>query len=139
MPQYEITVKVVATCSYTVTVDARDEAQAESEAISRYATECPEDFQVEKGYIEWELDTDQLTADCPDCFTEHVIPHNNLRTCHCGQFTDSEERYKRQHILVDGVCAPAPWWSEDQEYCAACGARIKAAELARDAARKVAI
>ena len=134
MSKYTVEVTITAHCTYTVELEARDESSAEREAEGRWRELLPEDFQVEKGYIsDFSTETEQLTAECPECGEEHVVPHDDLHVCHCGQFghnpypeAGNKQPPMRPHLLVDGVCTPEPWWHEDKDYCAACGAKQEA-------------
>jgi predicted RNA-binding Zn-ribbon protein involved in translation (DUF1610 family) len=141
MAKFKIRVTIKAECTYEVEMDESTEAKAEDAATLIWREKVPEDFQVEKGYItNWELETEQLTAICPDCGIEHAILHDDLPVCYCGQFghnpyTGSPENPKGRallhpHLIVNGVCTPEPWWWDDNEYCAACGAKIEAEEKA---------
>jgi predicted RNA-binding Zn-ribbon protein involved in translation (DUF1610 family) len=108
MPIFRVEVKVIAEYTYVLDVDARNEERAESIACGResMANHLPEDFQVEKGYCTFEVESDQLTAICPECGEEHPIPNDNTG-----------------HTIPEA-------WHEDYEYCAPCGAKIEAAEAA---------
>jgi len=141
MAKFKIKVTVKAQCDYEVEVDHTSEANAEDEATSLWREKMPEDFQVEKGYVtDWEVETEQLTADCPGCGVEHPILTNDTPVCHCGQFGHNPyagtpenpdgRAPLRPHLIVNGVCTPEPWWWDDNEYCAACGAKMEAEEKA---------
>jgi hypothetical protein len=136
MAKFKIRVTVKAECTYEVEVDHTSEANAEDEAKDLWREKLPDDFQVEKGYVtDWEVETEQLTAVCPDCNVEHIIQHDDLPICHCNQFghnpylamrnPPTRDYRSRPHLIVDGVCTPEPWWWDDNEYCAACGAKIE--------------
>lgn len=136
MAKFKVKVKIKAEYEYEVEMDTDTEAQAEDGATNLWREKMPEDFQVEKGYITaYETEADQLTAICPGCHVEHVIPHDDLRVCHCGQFGHnpyyepsvplSKRAPMRPHLIVDNVCTPEPWWWDDHDYCAACGAKIE--------------
>lgn len=116
MAKFKIKVTVTAQCDYEVEVDERTEAKAEATACGLWREKMPEDFQVEKGYTtNWETEVEQLTADCPECGVEHRI---------------GTSEYGHRHI-VEGVLVTRPdveWWLEDQDYCAACGAKIEEEE-----------
>jgi hypothetical protein len=72
--KFNVQVIITAQCEYTVEVDADSEDQAEDRALKLWRDKTPEDFQVEKGYItDWETEAEQLTAECPDCNTEHAM------------------------------------------------------------------
>jgi hypothetical protein len=105
--KFVVKVTITAKISYEVEVDETTEPLAEQAAISLWKDEVPLDFRVNEGYVTaWDTETDQLTAECPRCFTEHTIPSDNL-----------------SHAASDS-------WHEDFEYCAACGAKIEAEEKA---------
>jgi hypothetical protein len=142
MALFRITVTATASTTYTAEVEAPDEETAEAMASSReiFGKNTPEEFQVDAKDCAFDFDSQQLTDDCPECGISHAIMHDDLEVCYCGQFGFNayagtpENPHGRlplhAHIIVDGVCTPAPWWYEDQEYCAACGAKIEAAEAA---------
>lgn len=116
MPKFAIKIKVIATVEYTLEIEAHSEEAAINEACSRkaLADNTPEDFAVDRGYCEFEEESEQLTAICPRCDVEHNVP-----TC---DVVDS--------LIVDGKSVPNPdanWWHEDQDYCKACGV-LEAAE-----------
>lgn len=74
MSKFKVKVKVTAACEYEVEVHTSTKAQSENTATGLWREKLPEDFQVEKGYItDWEIETEQLTAECPDCNTEHTM------------------------------------------------------------------
>lgn len=137
MAKFRVKVTVVAKCEYVMEVDEPTEDEADAKAaIHSWRAKVPEDFQVADGYVTaLETETEQLTAICPGCHVEHVIPHDDLRVCHCGQFghnpyyepsvTLSKRAPMRPHLIVDNVCTPEPWWWDDHDYCAACGAKIE--------------
>lgn len=107
MAKFKVKVRIYAEQEYEIEVDQRTEPQAEQKAASQWRDKMPSDFQISEGYItKWEFETDQLTAECPRCFTEHTIPSDNL-----------------SHADADS-------WREDYEYCAACGAKIEEEEKA---------
>ena len=137
MAKFTIEVTIKAECKYRVEVDEDNESKAEDAATLKWRDKVPEDFQVEKGYITgWEVESEQLTAICPGCDTEHTVLHDNLVVCYCGQFghnpsykdsvPHSQRLRLRPHLIVGGVCTPEPWWWDDSDYCAACGANIEA-------------
>ena len=142
MAKFKVRVNVIAELSYEVEVDEADEPKANDAATAMWASKMPSDFQVHKDYVtDWETETEQLTAVCPGCGVEHVILHNDLRVCHCGQFghnldligpRPSKMQRLRPHLIVDNVCTPEPWWWDDSDYCAACGAKIEAEEKTRN-------
>ena len=103
--KYAVTVKVIATFTYTVEVEGRTEPSAEAEATKRsvLAANLPEDFQVERGYCDFETEAVQLTAYCPECSREHSVSNNGP-------------------LLLEP-------WHEDPDYCADCGAKIVAGTL----------
>jgi len=72
MPKYKVVVKVKAEVEYEVEIeDADSERDAEEQAINQWRTKLPEDFQVEKGYIQsWEAEAEQLTWECHECGEE---------------------------------------------------------------------
>jgi hypothetical protein len=118
MSKFKIRVTVKAECSYEVEVEASAEHEAEDAAARLWRDRLPDDFQVAKGYItDWETETEQLTAICPECGVEHDVPHDDTRTCHCADAGGPP------HIIINDKCVPSPWWREDQEFCAACGAK----------------
>jgi hypothetical protein len=145
MAIFRVAVTAKASTKYMVEIDAKNEREAMDMACRSniYAVESGEDFQVAHNVCTFETEAEQLTAECPDCGISHSIPHDDLRVCHCGVFGFNpyagtpENPYGRvplhPHIIVDGVCTPEPWWYEDQDYCAACGAKIEAAEAAHNA------
>jgi hypothetical protein len=107
MAKFKIKVRVVAACEYEVEIDHDTEAKAEDEATRIWRDKIPSDFQVEKGYItDWEVETEQQTAICPDCGIEHTIP------------------------TADRNQAGADSWHEDYEYCKPCGAKMEAEDKA---------
>jgi hypothetical protein len=111
--KFKIKVKITAECEYEVEVDHDSQGNAEDEAMSLWREELPEDFQVEKGYItNWDVETEQQTAICPECGVEHRI---------------GTADYGQRHI-VEGALVTRPdveWWIEDQDYCAPCGAKTE--------------
>ncbi len=140
MAKFSVRVTSKAKDSYTVEVEASDDEKAEALATSHeiFAANTSEDFQVPRNNCSFEFETEQLTADCPDCGKEHLILSDDLPVCYCGAFghnpyAGSPENLHgraqmRPHLIVDGVCTPEPWWYEDQDYCAECGAEAEAAE-----------
>jgi predicted RNA-binding Zn-ribbon protein involved in translation (DUF1610 family) len=134
MAIFKIEVTAIAKTTYTVEVDAPTEAQAESVATSReiFNASTPEEFQVDAKNCEFEFYTEQLTDECPECGLDHPIPTCDTKYCFDMNHEHKQDHqlYKRFYILVDGVCTPAPWWVEDLEYCASCGAKIEAREAA---------
>lgn len=136
MAKFMVKVTIKAEFSYEVEVDEDTEAKAEQAAANQWRDKMPEDFQMDEGYITaYDMEAEQLTAVCPGCNVEHIIPHDDLRVCHCGQFGHnsyyepsvplSKRAPMRPHLLVNDVCTPEPWWWDDQDYCAACGAKIE--------------
>lgn len=74
MSKFKVKVKIHAECEYEVEMDTDTEDQAEDRALKLWREKTPEDFQVEKGYItDWEVEAEQLTAECPDCNKEHTM------------------------------------------------------------------
>lgn len=139
MAKFKVKVKIIAACEYEVEVDTSTEAKAENTASGLWREKLPEDFQVEKGYIsDVETEAEQLTADCPDCRLEHIILHDDLPVCFCNKFGHNPYSTQgiapraviRPHLIVDGICTPEPWWWDDRDYCAACGAKIEAGDEA---------
>lgn len=139
MAKFKAQVTVKAEFSYEVEVNEDNETKAEQAAANQWRDKMPDDFQVDKGYITtYKVEAEQLTAICPGCNVEHIIPHDDLRVCHCGQFGHnpyydaSVPHHKRPalrpHLIVENVCTPEPWWWDDQEYCADCGAKMEAEE-----------
>jgi predicted RNA-binding Zn-ribbon protein involved in translation (DUF1610 family) len=116
MAKFKIKVKVTAECEYEVEVERETLRDAEDAAVGVWRDKLPSDFQIDKGYItDWDVDGEQQTADCPDCGVEHVVAT-----------ADRDHRH-----IVEGVLVTRPdveWWLEDQDYCAACGAKIEAEE-----------
>jgi hypothetical protein len=97
MAKFKVTVTVTASANYTVEVEARDWHRAEELAVGEYADKSPSDFSVDKGYITgWDTESEQLTANCPDCGVEHGLNK------------------------AAGEC-----WQEDQDYCLPCGKLIE--------------
>lgn len=145
MAIFRVRVKATAHTVYMVEIEAKNEAEAEDMACRSniYEVESREDFQVPHGDCSFTTEAEQLTAECPECGVSHPVLHEDLKVCFCGQFgfnpyAGSAENPKGRaplhpHIIVDGVCTPEPWWYEDQDYCAACGAKIEAAERAEAA------
>jgi len=141
MATFRVIVTATATTTYSVEVDAKDSAEAERMACgsNMYAVASDSDFQVAHDRCVLEAAAEQLTAECPDCGVSHLVPHDDLRVCHCGQFghnpyagTPQNPHGRaplRPHLIVDGVCTPEPWWWQDEEYCAACGAAAEAEEV----------
>ena len=125
MAKFRVQVTCIVERTYTVEVDASTEDRAEQAAGNQWRDQL-QDFDVDKP-DRWKFESQQLTAECPDCGLEHDIPHDDLRVCHCGAFVsdaDPDPRYELHrlcHPLVDGNCVPAPWWWQDQDYCAGCG------------------
>jgi hypothetical protein len=115
MAKFKVTINVIASCPYTVEVDAADELKAEDAAAALWRDKLPSDFQVEKGYItDWEAEkTEQLTFDC--------------------------ERCEKEFPLLDWSKHPDAIqpWKEDQDYCAPCGAEILKKEVAADRQRNI--
>lgn len=141
MAKFKVKVKIMAAFEYEVEVETPDEARAENVASASWREMMPEDFQVEKGYIsKVETESVQLTADCPGCGKEHAILTDDTPVCHCGQFGHNPyagtpenpdgRAQLRPHLIVDGVCTPEPWWWDDNEYCAECGAKMEAEDKA---------
>jgi hypothetical protein len=138
MSKFKVKVKVIAACEYEVEMDTDTEAQAENGACGQWREKLPDDFQIDKGYItKCEVEAEQLTAVCPGCGVEHAILHDDLPVCYCGQFghnpypTEANRRPPlRPHLIVNDVCTPEPWWWDDHDYCAACGAKIEQEEKA---------
>jgi hypothetical protein len=145
MALFRITVTATASTTYTAEVEAPDEKTAEEMASSReiFGKNTPEEFQVAAEDCEFDFDSQQLTDECPECGESHAIMHDDLLVCYCGEFghnpypgtpeNPAGRARMRPHLIVDGVCTPEPWWHEDQDYCAACGAMIEAAEKAEAA------
>lgn len=68
MPKFMVAVTITAKCTYEVEVEASSESKAEDEATAIWREKTPEDFQVDKGYIEdWDTEIEQLTFECEDC------------------------------------------------------------------------
>lgn len=141
MAKFKVKVKLIAAVDYEVEVETADEARAENVASGAWREMLPEDFQVEKGYItKVETEAEQLTADCPGCGIEHIIQHDDLPICYCNQFghnpyaamrnPPTRNYTSRPHLIVNGVCTPEPWWWDDNEYCAVCGAKMEAEDKA---------
>lgn len=124
MPKFRVAVTCIVERTYTVEVDESTEDKAEQAAAGRWRDEI--EFDVDKP-DSWKFEAEQLTAECPGCGVEHVIPYNDLRVCHCSQFiadpdlVTDDKLHRFAHLVVNDVCVPAPWWWEDQDYCAACG------------------
>jgi len=152
MSTFRVTVTATATTTYTVDVAGDDAGEAENMACASniYAQESSEEFQVPHNSCSFETESEQLTAECPACGKDHpvAVSGGDVRLCYCGQFgynpypsefTDfgswKTRRPLRPHIILDGVCTPPPWWHEDSEYCAECGAKIEAEEAEEEAAR----
>ena len=120
MAKFKVKVKVIAACEYEVEVEDANccNSHAEIAAENLWPQKLPSDFRVASGYItEFETDSEQLTADCPSCFVEHRIGTADYAST----------------AIVDGKLITRPdveWWVEDNEYCAACGAKIEAEEKA---------
>lgn len=136
MAKYKVQVRVIAELSYNVEVESDSEANAEHAATLACKKHMPSDFNVNVDYVTaWETDTDQLTAICPGCHIEHIVLHAELPICYCNQFghnpygamrdPPTRNYISRPHLIVDGACTPEPWWWNDSEYCAACGAKIE--------------
>jgi hypothetical protein len=96
MAKFQIKVKVIATCEYITTIEEVDESHAENEAVRGYRVLSPSDFGVDVGYCDFEVESEQLTANCPDCGVEHGLNK------------------------AAGEC-----WQEDQDYCLPCGKLIE--------------
>jgi predicted RNA-binding Zn-ribbon protein involved in translation (DUF1610 family) len=139
MAIFRVEVTAIARRTYTVDVEAPDEETAETVASSReiFGKNTPEEFQVDAKDCAFDFDSQQLTDECPECGESHAVMHDDLATCYCEKFVTQPNLpgYLRVHLLVDGVCTPAPWWAQDQEVCAACGAKIEAEEKAKEVAR----
>jgi hypothetical protein len=102
LAKFTAKVRIIAESSYEVEIDTDTEANAESEARGMWREKLPGDFQVARGYISnVEVETEQLTADCPRCNKEHTIP------------------------TADRSEADSDSWHEDSEYCRACGVIIE--------------
>lgn len=116
MAKFKVKVKVVAEYEYETEVDESDFSKAESAGARQWREKMPSDFQVHEDYIsEWETDSEQLTADCPRCGVEHPV----------------ETSDRPDVIIVNGKRTLRPdveWWRGDEQYCAACGAKIEAEE-----------
>lgn len=79
MPKFKVDVEVTARCTYTVELEEQDEASAEASAIDLWRTKLPEDFQVEKGYIDnWEAEVEQLSWECEECGVEITREQSQL-------------------------------------------------------------
>jgi len=140
MASFRVVVTATSKTTYSVEVDAKDEAEAERMACSSnvYALASDSEFGIAHDRCTFSTSTEQLTADCPKCGEEHVIPSDDLAVCFCGAFGHNpyagspENPYGRArlrpHLIVDGVCTPEPWWWQDQEMCAKCGAAVEAEE-----------
>jgi hypothetical protein len=106
MAKFKVKVTIKAECSYEIEMDTDTEARAEDDATKLWRQKLPDDFQIEKGYItDWETETEQLTAVCPRCGTEHAIP-------------------------TAGKSEADSCWYEDYDYCKPCGAKIEAEDKA---------
>jgi hypothetical protein len=107
MPKFKVKVKLTAAYEYELEIDHASENKAQQEAANKWRDQLPDDFQVSKDYItDWDIESEQQTAICPDCGIEHGIP----------TATVSE--------------AQADAWLEDYEYCKPCGAKIDAEDRA---------
>jgi hypothetical protein len=107
--KFKVKVEVIAKWSYEVEVDESTEAKAEDVAGRQWQSHMPTDFQVNEGYIsDWEMESEQLTADCPGCGIEHTVP-------------------TAERNLAESDC-----WHEDQEYCKPCGAKIELEDKANE-------
>jgi len=141
MSTYRVT--VTATATYTVDVAGDDAGEAENMACASniYTQESSEEFQVAHNACSFEAESEQLTATCPDCGKDHplAVIGGDMKLCYCQRFghnLDGCQRWQlHPHLIVDGVCTPAPWWNEDPSYCAECGAKIEAEEAKEEAAR----
>ena len=124
MPMFIIQVRAIATCCYDVAVEATDEKAAISIACtpSSYRHYSPADFQVDPDICEFDpIETEQVTATCPECGREHLYPSRTIIRCD-GPASGSD------YVLVGGVCIQAAWWHADADYCAECGEKIEARE-----------
>jgi rubrerythrin len=71
MPKFKVEVEVTARCRYTVELEADGEGCAEDDALKLWRSKLPDDFQVEKGYIDdWDTEVEQLTWECTECGAE---------------------------------------------------------------------
>jgi predicted RNA-binding Zn-ribbon protein involved in translation (DUF1610 family) len=147
MALFRMTVTATASTTYIAEVEAPDEETAEAMAASReiFGKNSSEDFQVDAKDCAFDFETEQLTDECPDCGESHLIMHDDLAVCYCQAFgfnpyagtpeNPNGRAPLHPHLIIDGVCTPEPWWYEDQDYCAACGAKIEAEEKAGEAFR----
>ncbi len=117
MPKFKVKVTVLASFTYETEVEGNSEGDAEENAISPSETQAhlPDDFKVNDGYCQYEFETEQLTAICPTCDTEHPVPT-----------TDTQYRINEFGNSVHDVDA----WPEDSDYCRACGDLEDATNLA---------
>jgi hypothetical protein len=69
MANFKVVVELTARVQYEVMVeDVDSELEAEIRAINQWREKLPEDFQVDKGYIEnWETEAEQTSWDCQEC------------------------------------------------------------------------
>ena len=84
MPMFIIQVRAIATCCYDVAVEATDEKAAISIACtpSSYRHYSPADFQVDPDICEFDpIETEQVTATCPECGREHLYPSRTIIRC----------------------------------------------------------
>ena len=140
MPKFRVQVTCIVERTYTVEVDESTEDKAEQSAANQWRDQL-EDFDVDKP-DRWKFESEQLTAECPDCCEEHTIPHDDLAVCHCSQFIADPDLVPRGnlhqfcHLIVGGKCAPAPWWWQDHDYCAACGKLAEEKDAKEEEERK---
>ena len=97
--KYKVEVTVKAAVSYTVEVEAADEAKAEDVATGMWSEKLPDDFHVAKGYItDWEVESiDNLTWECGECGKEITYEESAANRGSCAM---CEEEWKAQLVMT---------------------------------------
>jgi hypothetical protein len=126
MPTYKVKVKILAEFEFETTLDASSQQRAEELAVSRQsiAANTPDDFAVDSGYCSFDIDATRTRTDCPGCGCDHETGHDG------GAMLSSDGR----SILYDrnGYRIPdTDTWSEDDDYCARCGAQLDNEDFAK--------
>lgn len=94
MAKYKVKVKVIATLEFECEVEVSgnfDWDKAEDLACGRESLNkhLPEDFQVEKGYMSFETESEAVAWICPDCDEEHdkagAWEEDEIYCKHCGK------------------------------------------------------
>jgi hypothetical protein len=80
MAKFSVEVTLTASVTYTVEVEASSESRAEDAATALWASQLPDDFQVNKGYItDYDAEVTRLSWACESC--EIAITEDVSRRC----------------------------------------------------------